>query len=400
MTVTAEQPGTSTLTDREREVLYATGCGLTDAEIAARLAIPERAVSGHLGQVLRKLGLRDRAAAIVHAFDSGLVTPRHGLRWHAVPPAPAPRVVQPPRDTVLRISLLGPLRAVHAGQAVDLGPLRQQAVLAALALCPSRAVSQQELLDGVWGIESPTGNVVPVYIYRLRKTLRIGASPDSVIRRDRSGYRLAPGVVRLDVTRMEELAAAAEAAARTGDLAEAVRTCSAALGLFRGEPLAGLPGPFAELERLRLTERRIALAQRKLDWQLRLGQYAEAVAELSALAAAQPENELVAAMLMRALQHSGRRREALAVFDRTRRHLAHDLGVAPGEALRRTRQTILREDHPGPDRPDLDRAGREQTRLHRTGRGGSGLDRIGRDGSGREKYGRGGAGLDRVGAGH
>jgi SARP family transcriptional regulator, regulator of embCAB operon len=397
MTVTAGQQGERTLTDLEREVLHATGCGLTDSEIAAHLAIPERAVSGHLRQVLGKLGLRDRSAAIVHAFDSGLVTPRRGLRWHAVRPVPVPvpvpRVARPTPDTVLRISLLGPLRATYAGQAVDLGPLRQQAVLAALALCPSRAVSQQELLDGVWGIESPTGNVVPVYIYRLRKTLRIGSGPDSVIRRDRSGYRLVHGVVRIDVTRMEELVSAAETAARTGDLPEAVRACSRALSLFRGEPLAGLPGPFAELERLRLAERRIALAQRKLDWQLRLGQYAEAVAELSALAAAQPENELVAAMLMRALHHSGRRREALAVFDRTRRHLAEDLGVAPGEALRRTRQAVLRENRPNLDRPNLDRPNLDRPNLDRPNLDRPNLDRPNLDRPNLDR-----SRLDRIGA--
>jgi DNA-binding SARP family transcriptional activator len=53
---------------------------------------------------------------------------------------------------------------------------------------------------------------------------------------------------------------------------------------------------------------------------------------------------------MSALQRRGRRAEALAVFDRARRQLADDLGVAPGELLRRARWSILRGDDAGPGR--------------------------------------------------
>ncbi|MFI7414582.1 BTAD domain-containing putative transcriptional regulator [Streptomyces sp. NPDC049627] len=349
-TVPHGRPDAIALTAQEREVLYALGCGLKNAEIAEALALPEPVVAEHLGRILRKLGLRDRAAAIVHAFDCGLVVPGQGPRRQAAPPGPGGAVRGgscPSPDARLRVSVLGPPRAWLAGQPVDIGPVRQQAVLAALALSAGRSVSRQELLDGVWGMESPGANVVPVYVYRLRKGLRLGDCPDSVIRRDRYGYRLVPGVVEVDVTCMEELVTAAGAAERAGDLAEAVRRCGRALDLFRGEPLAGLPGPLAELERLRLVERRVALAQRKAQWQLRLGRVADAIAGLSALALEQPLNEPVAALLMHALHRAGRRAEALAVFDRTGRRLADDLGVAPGELLRRARWSVLRGDEAG-----------------------------------------------------
>ena len=348
MTTAHHGPPTVTdLTPQEREVLYAIGCGLKDTEIADALALTEHAVSGHLGRILTKLGLRDRAAAIVHAFDCGLVVPGYGPRRQAAAPVPqliVRRRTPPPADPWLRISVLGPLQAWSAGQPVDLGPVRQQAVLAALALCPDRAVSRQELLDGVWGMEPPAGNVVPVYIYRLRKILRLRDHCDAVISRDRFGYRLAHGAVELDVARMERLAVASGAAGRAGDLSEAVRLCSRALDLFRGEPLAGLPGPSAELERLRLAERRLRLVQQKADWQLRLGRCAEVTAELSAMTIAQPTNEPLAALLMCALQRSGRQAEALAVFDRTHRQLADSLGVAPSGTLRRARRAILHGD--------------------------------------------------------
>jgi len=64
------------LTAREREVLALIGAGRTNAEIAAELVLGEGTVKTHVNHVFAKLELRDRAAAVVLAFDSGLVAPR------------------------------------------------------------------------------------------------------------------------------------------------------------------------------------------------------------------------------------------------------------------------------------------------------------------------------------
>jgi len=63
------------LTARELDVLRLVGRGHSNREVADELHIGEVTVKTHLGHVLDKLGLRDRAAAIVYAFDSGLVAP-------------------------------------------------------------------------------------------------------------------------------------------------------------------------------------------------------------------------------------------------------------------------------------------------------------------------------------
>ncbi|NUS42198.1 MAG: response regulator transcription factor, partial [Mycobacteriaceae bacterium] len=70
------QPGHGGLTARELEVLTLIGTGRSNAEIARELGISEVTVKSHIGHVFTKLGLRDRAAAIVYAFDNGIVTPR------------------------------------------------------------------------------------------------------------------------------------------------------------------------------------------------------------------------------------------------------------------------------------------------------------------------------------
>lgn len=63
------------LTGREHEVLAAMGRGMSNGEIAETFHISELTVKSHIGRIFTKLGLRDRAAAIVYAFDHGIVSP-------------------------------------------------------------------------------------------------------------------------------------------------------------------------------------------------------------------------------------------------------------------------------------------------------------------------------------
>ena len=66
-------PELSVLTPRETDVLRLVGLGHSNAEIAAELFLGETTVKTHLGRVLDKLGLRDRAKAIAYAHHSGLI---------------------------------------------------------------------------------------------------------------------------------------------------------------------------------------------------------------------------------------------------------------------------------------------------------------------------------------
>ncbi|GAA1021856.1 DNA-binding response regulator [Acrocarpospora pleiomorpha] len=71
----AEQLRRARLTEREEEVLQLMAAGLSNAEIAARLVVGAETVKTHVGNVLTKLGARNRTQAVIAAYESGFVSP-------------------------------------------------------------------------------------------------------------------------------------------------------------------------------------------------------------------------------------------------------------------------------------------------------------------------------------
>ncbi|MDV9199696.1 AfsR/SARP family transcriptional regulator, partial [Streptomyces sp. Wh19] len=198
----------------------------------------------------------------------------------------------------LRFSVLGPVRAWRDGEALSSGSPQQRALLAALLLRGGRTATASELIDAIWGDEPPSQALATIRTYasRLRKVL-----DPQTLASDAGGYAIRAGHDALDVTVAQELAADADKARASGDRCQARTLLNKALGLWDGEALASVPGPYAENQRTRLEEWRLQLTETRLDLDLEVGCHAEAVSELTALTAAHPLRERLRELLMVAL---------------------------------------------------------------------------------------------------
>ncbi|KAB8196488.1 tetratricopeptide repeat protein [Nonomuraea phyllanthi] len=249
----------------------------------------------------------------------------------------------------LRFAVLGPVRAWRDGQELDLGTPLQRSILGMLLLREGRAVTPNEMIDGVWGEDAPPRalGALRTYVSRLRTVLepdRPARSRPELLTSIGRGYALRLPDGSLDLTRFERGVQEAEGARKAGRPHEAARSLRAALSLFEGEPLAGTVGPYAEHQRDRLVERRISVVETLMDVDLELGDHARIVSELIALTADHPLREKLRAQLMLAYYRCGRQGDALNVFTETREVLIDELGIEPGPELAALHQRILAAD--------------------------------------------------------
>ncbi|WCO68294.1 BTAD domain-containing putative transcriptional regulator [Iamia majanohamensis] len=250
--------------------------------------------------------------------------------------------VAPPQP--LEVSVLGPVRARRAGEDLVLGGRRQRAVLARLALAGGEAVPAARVIDELWLGDPPPSatNTLQSYVSNLRRVLR--GPEGQVIERAGDAYRLALPPEALAAARFEALVRGLG----TADDADAVAQADEALALWHGPAVADFADePWAQGDAVRLEELRLAAMEERFDALLASGGHSAAVADLEAAAAAHPLRERFAGQLVLALYRCGRQAEALRAYERTRSHLADELGLDPGPDLVRLADAVLVHD------PDL-----------------------------------------------
>ncbi|MER7789086.1 BTAD domain-containing putative transcriptional regulator [Streptomyces sp. NPDC097640] len=234
--------------------------------------------------------------------------------------------------------LLGPV-GIWQGE-LGLGPTaaQQRSVLAMLLLEPGRVVPVDRLVMAVWG-EDPPGsarNAVQVQISKLRRIL--APLPDTELTTSAQGYCLAVDHLRVDLHRFRELVREARTVG-DGPAGELLR---AALQMWRGPALADVTGGWlTETVGAGLEEERRAAMEECAAIDLRSGRHQEAVAVLSPLVAEHPLRERSVGLLMEALNRSGRRADALALFRGTRQRYVDELGIEPGDDLQRLHRRVL-----------------------------------------------------------
>jgi DNA-binding SARP family transcriptional activator/tetratricopeptide (TPR) repeat protein len=250
---------------------------------------------------------------------------------------------------VLRVGVLGPVTVWNGNEELRVGQPRQQAVLGILAMRANRVISRGELVDAVWGQDPPASAEGGIYTYvaglrRIIEPTRSARGPGRVLVSSGAGYvlHLVPG--QPDAVAFEQYLARARQLRKNGDPGGAIDALENALGLWRGAAFAGVPGPFAETERVRLAELRSGAVEERADVLLELGRHEEVVPDLAALVTDHPLRERMRGLLMIALYRCGRPGEALRVFQDGKRVLAEELGIDPGNDLSRIYQQVLTSD--------------------------------------------------------
>ncbi|WP_344170397.1 AfsR/SARP family transcriptional regulator [Kribbella lupini] len=241
----------------------------------------------------------------------------------------------------LRYELLGPVRAWNGDTEIDLGAPQQRAILGLLLLRDGALATSDQLLTALWADKTPraAAGMIRSYVSRLRRALS-----GSVIQSVAGGYVLpvAPGALDLnEFLRLIELARAARQEGRLEAWADALR---AALKLWKGTPLAGVRGDFADWERERLHQHRLAAVEDLAAANLDLGRPEEAAQVLAPIVIEHPLRERPRELLMLALYRSGRQADALRLYQETQHLLADELGVDPGPELREMQRRILSSD--------------------------------------------------------
>lgn len=242
--------------------------------------------------------------------------------------------------------VLGPVEAWTDERQLTLAGPQQVKLLAFLLLNANRAVSADELVDAIWGAgRDGAAKRLQMGVFRLRRALEpLDGQEGPRLRTVSGGYLLSVGPDELDSDVFIERVREGRGALHDDDPARASELLADALALWRGPSLAEVAfEDFAQGEIRRLGELRLEALEARIDADLQLGRHAELISELEGLLAEHPARERLAGQLMMALYRCGRQAEALEVYQRIRTHLAEQLGLEPGPALKAIQADVLQQ---------------------------------------------------------
>ncbi|MET3987154.1 BTAD domain-containing putative transcriptional regulator [Streptomyces sp. PvR034] len=235
----------------------------------------------------------------------------------------------------MEFRLLGSVTVARGAGDLPLGPAKRASLLAALLLRRNHPVPLRQLTDSLWDGEPPARarSVIQGHVSRLRTLLDAAEASTYGVELATQGaaYVLRMPEALLDAHRFEQLVTRAQ---EQQSVADAVVMYQEALSLWQGPALTGVhPTPPLQAAADALEEMRLTTVEHLAAGYGRLGAHAQAAAVLRPESIAHPLRESLSAALVTALQRAGRRSEALDCFHQTRRLLAEELGVDPGDEL-------------------------------------------------------------------
>ncbi|WP_232664550.1 BTAD domain-containing putative transcriptional regulator [Pseudonocardia sp. TRM90224] len=246
-----------------------------------------------------------------------------------------------------QINILGHLQLLGAAGEIRLTSPMLHSLLCLFALQGNQKVGRGEIVDTLWADHPPPSviNLVHTYITRLRRLFdaeRRSTTATPTLDVLSGGYMLTVAPECIDAGRS---AAATDVACRhqaRGDHAAAAAAYADALDAWRGPVLADAPSALrSHPAAVALSERRLTVALRYADAAHAAGDCGAAISRLRSVIADEPLHEALIAKLMIALACSGRRANALTLFESIRTELAENLGVRPGQELQSAHMHVL-----------------------------------------------------------
>jgi DNA-binding SARP family transcriptional activator len=245
----------------------------------------------------------------------------------------------------VNIGLLGPLTVTVDGGTADVPGLMDRAVLVHLVLAQNRAVSVGSLAETLWNGNPPAAyrNAIQVKVSRLRAAL--GAQASRILH-SQGAYRLDLPWEETDAGKLAVGLKWGEAALAAGDVEVALRLLTDAAALWRGDPLAELTGyPQVRAAREQFRELWMQVCEARAE-AMASGTATAGVAlvDMRALLAREPLRPRARTALMTSLDVTGRRGEALAVYDAGRRLLAEVSGLQPPAPMQKVFNRLLAQE--------------------------------------------------------
>jgi DNA-binding SARP family transcriptional activator len=246
----------------------------------------------------------------------------------------------------MQFSVLGSTEVTAGGVQLELGGVKQRAILGYLVVHANKVVPTSQILQAMWeGTPPPTARkMVQNAVSAIRRMLANHADAPA-LQTHAPGYQLRVDTDTVDLFRFRVLVREGRAAITDGMPAHGVELLRDALSLWRGRALADLVETgICWSELAAIEDERLSALEDRLDAELACGRHREITPELEVLTATEPLRERLCLQFMLALYRSGRQADALRVYRRTREALIDGLGLEPGRELRELQQRILEHD--------------------------------------------------------
>lgn len=247
----------------------------------------------------------------------------------------------------MRFLVLGPLRVEVGEDPVSITARRELVVLARLLLAPGRAIDAGRLIEDVWEGDPPASarGTLRVLVSRLRSRLDVGDGEQRIVSSP-AGYELALTIDdELDAVQFDAEIHRASRLLDDDDASGAEAVFRRALDRWRGDAYGDLGSlEFVQPEAVRLGELWFVALEGRIEADMRLGRHRALIAELESLCAQHPLRESLWAQRMIALHRSGRRPEALRVYQDLRDQLGELVGLDPSPEVAELERAILSDE--------------------------------------------------------